>query len=158
MSLRAACEEEFDSGNLVHMFGEHKQDSRLWVFILAFVQGINDDKGLDLCCLEWTNNEFLHLQMEGLPSNTRLCSQEFQQLLAELRISIGELESKGGEDCMKITPAIGISGAKETRSEISVCKSDFGNCLSDGRLPCPSKAIQPEHVLVFLVLQPSINL
>ena len=60
LGLRAASDEELDIGDLVYIFGEYKQNGRLRIWILALIQSINDE-GLDLCCLEWANNESFHL-------------------------------------------------------------------------------------------------
>jgi len=65
---------------------------------------------------------------------------------------VSELEGEGREDGSKVAPVVEIPGTEETRPELPVSEAHFRKRLSDGRLPGPGEAVEPEHALVSLVV------
>ena len=106
--LRSTSDEELDRGDLVYIVGEYREKCRCWFLILTLTKSINDKEGLGLCCLEWANNEFLHLRDEGFLSNIRVCSQDWKQLLFEGWIPVSKLKCQGGQDGSKVAPVLKI--------------------------------------------------
>ena len=66
-------------------------------------------------------------------------------------VLIGKLESERWKDCLKITPVLKVPRTEEAGTKPSIRKTHLSERLGDGRLSCPSEAIQPEHTLVSLV-------
>ena len=95
---------------------------------------------------------------KGLPFNTGVGPQDSDQLLSKREISVGKLKGESWKDRLEIASILEVSRAKEARAELSIREADFGERLGDGRLPCPRKTIQPEHVVVLFVLEPAFEL
>jgi len=68
--LWATSDKELHIGDLVHVTGENGKYSGGGFFILAFVEGVNDDKRLNAGGFQRANNNFLHLRTKRLLSNT----------------------------------------------------------------------------------------
>ena len=98
-----------ESGVQVHIAGEYREKCRCWFLVLTLIKGINDDEGLDLCCLEWANNEGLHLGTKRPMSNSRVGPYDWEQLFSEQWVPICKLECKCWEDCLKAAPVPKIS-------------------------------------------------
>ena len=58
---------------------------------------------------------------------------------------MSELEGEGGENRPKVAPGFEIPRTEETGPELLIRKAHLCKRLGDGRLPCPGKAIEPEH-------------
>ena len=102
--LGPAGDEELDRGDLVYIVRKHREKCRGRFLISALIQSINDNEGVDFCCLERSNNKFLHLGTEGLLSNIRACLQDWKQLLLELWIGRLLLSLKSHEQ-KKLAPS-----------------------------------------------------
>ena len=154
-------DKELGVGYLLDIAGEYRQDGRGWFFILAFVEGIDDDQSPSVGCFERferTDDEPLHLRTEGLLSNVRVGPQDSKQLLSEGRVAVGELEGEGRKDRLEVVPVLEVSRAEEAGTKPPVCEAPLGERLGDGRFPRPCEAVQPEHALVSLVRQPVFKL
>ena len=67
---------------------------------------------------------------------------------------MSELEGEGGEDRPKVSPGFEIPRTEETGPELPICKTHLCERLGDGRLPCPSEAVEPEHAFGLFVPGP----
>ena len=56
-----ASDEELDMGDLVYIAGGHGEGGGGGFFILALIEGINDNKCWSVGSFEWANNKRLHL-------------------------------------------------------------------------------------------------
>ena len=74
--LGSSGDEELDSGDFVHIAGEYREDGRCRLFILALVEGIDDDQGWDVGGFERTDDESLHLRTKGVASGIGVCFQD----------------------------------------------------------------------------------
>ena len=146
-----ACDEELDMWDLIDVSGEHRKDSRRGVPVFAFVEGVDDDEGLNAGSLERTDNNFLQLVTKSVSFDLGVGLQDREQLLSELWVPVSKLECEGREDVLDISPVLGISRTEETRTELPVRKASLGECLGDGRLPGPRETIKPEDTLVPLI-------
>ena len=102
-------DEELDTGYLVHVAGEYRQDGRCGLSVLALVKGIDDDEGRYMGGFERTNDELLHLRTEGFLSGVGALLQDLEQLLSERRILTGELEGECWKDHLKIAAVLEVS-------------------------------------------------
>jgi len=71
---------------------------------------------------------------------------------------VGELEGEGGEDRSKVASVVEVPGTEEARPKLPVGKADLRKRLGDGGLAGPGEAVEPEHVLVLLIVQPGFEL
>ena len=67
---------------------------------------------------------------------------------------MSELEGEGGEDGSKVAPGFEIPRTEETGPELLIRKAHLCKRLGDGRLPCPGKAVEPEHPFGLIVPGP----
>ena len=67
---------------------------------------------------------------------------------------MSELEGEGREDGSKVAPGFEIPRAEETGPELLIRKTHLCKRLGDGRLPCPGKAVEPEHPFGLIVPGP----
>ena len=98
------------------------------------------------------NNKVLHLKTKGFPSDVRVRRQDPKQLLSEAWVPASELEGKGGENCLEITPVLVVSRTEETRAEYSIRKADLRKRLGNCWLPSSCETVEPENALVLLVV------
>ena len=64
VGLRSTGYEEFDPGNLRDQPPQHEKDGGLRVFVLALVEGIDHDRGRNICMPERFDKKPLHLVMK----------------------------------------------------------------------------------------------
>ena len=131
-SFRPTSDEELGVWDLVYTAGEYQEDGGCRFLILTFIEGINDDESQNAGGFEWTDNELLHLQAEGLPSDIGTRLQDLEQLLLEKWILTSKLESECWEDHLEIAAVLKVLQAEEAGPEFSVCKAHLGECLCDG--------------------------
>ena len=55
-----------------------------------------------------------------------------------------ELESNGRKYEVEVAAILEVSGTEKGCSQEAIGKDTLSDGLSDGRLPCPSEAVQPE--------------
>ena len=127
-----AGDEEFDTRNPVHIAGEDGEDGRGRFFVLALVEGVDDNESGNVGSSEGTNEEHLHLGAERPSSSISPHFQDPEQLLPEGCVLVGELESECRKDRLKVASFSEISRAEEARPEFSVSKGGLGHRLSDG--------------------------
>ena len=70
---------------------------------------------------------------------------------------MSELEGEGGEDGSKVAPVFEIPRTEETGPELLIRKAHLCKRLGDGRLPCPGKAVEPEHAFGLFVPGPLLE-
>ena len=73
-------------------------------------------------------------------------------------VSARELVCEGGEYILQFPPVEVIPRAEEAGPEDPSIGDHFGERLSDGRLSCSSKPVEPEYVSVLWVFGPSQDL
>ena len=159
--FRLSGDKELDVGYLLDVVGEDRQDGGGWFFILALVEGIDDDQSPSVDSFERferTDDEPLHLRTEGLPSNVRVGLQNSKQFHSKGRIAVGELEGEGRKDRLQVVPILEVPRTEEAGTQPPVCEAHLGECLGDGRFSRPCEAVQPEHALIPLVRQPVLEL
>jgi hypothetical protein len=88
------------------------------------------------------------LGTERFSSDLGIGFQDWEQLLSEFWVPVGELEGEGGENVLDISPVLEISRTEETRAELPVCKAILSESLGDGRLASPRETVKPENALV----------
>ena len=71
-------DEELDTRYFVRIPGEYRQDGGCGFFIPALVERVDYNEGPDLGNFERTNDDFLHLEGEGLQSDIRVHSQDLE--------------------------------------------------------------------------------
>ena len=77
---------------------------------------------------------------------------------SKVGVLVRELERKGGEDEVEVATVLKISGTKKGCSQETIGEHTFRDGLSDGRLPCPGKAVQPEDGGCVRVFSPRLDL
>ena len=70
----------------------------------------------------------------------------------------GKLEGECREDHLEVAAVLEVSRAEEAGPELSVGECCLGERLSDGGLPGPGEAVQPENVLVLVTCEPISNI
>ena len=131
-SFRLTSDEELGLWDLVYTAGEYQEDGGCRFLILTFIEGVNDDESRNAGGFERTDNELLHLQAEGLPSDIGTRLQDLEQLLLEKWILTSKLESECWEDHLEIAAVLKVLQAEEAGPEFSVCEAHLGKRLCDG--------------------------
>ena len=72
-----------------------------------------------------------------------ICLDQPDEGRSKLGVPPGELDSKGWEDGLEVTPVLEVSGAKEGGAQSPVRKCLLRDRLGDGALPRPSETVQP---------------
>ena len=76
----------------------------------------------------------------------------------KIGVLVCELESKGRENEVEVATVLEVAGAKEGCSQETIGEDVLSDGLSDGRLPCPGEAVQPEDGGLPEVFGPRLNL
>ena len=76
----------------------------------------------------------------------------------KIGVFVCELERKGREDEVQVATVLKISGTKKGCSQETIGEHTFRDGLSDGRLPCPGEAVQPEDGGCVRVFSPRLDL
>ena len=98
VGLWAASDEELDIGDLGHKLPKDRKDCRSRFVVLAFVQGVDHDDGRNGGFREGLNDQLLHLVVEGLVDDLRICLDQRDEHRSKLGVPPGKLDSQGGED------------------------------------------------------------
>ena len=77
---------------------------------------------------------------------------------SKVGVFVCQLESEGGKYELQVAPVLEVSRTKEGRSEESISKHTFGDCLSDRRLPRPGEPIEPEDRGLVEIFSPRLDL
>ena len=91
-------------------------------------------------------------------SNIWMLLQNLQQLLSEMQISAGELESNGWEDLFWAATVLEVPRTEEAGSELSILEGRLGERLGDGRFSGPGQTIEPEDRLAPFFFKPMFNI
>ena len=63
---------------------------------------------------------------------------------SEVGVFVCELESDGRKYEVEVAAVLEVSGTEKGRSQETIGEYTLNDALSDGRLPCPGEAVQPE--------------
>ena len=77
---------------------------------------------------------------------------------SKVGVFVCELERKGGEDETEVATVLEVSGAKKGCPQETISEDTLNDGLSDGRLPRPGEAVQPEDWGCVKVFSPRLDL
>ena len=130
--LGSAGDEELDSGNLFDEPSQHREDSRRWFLILALVKRVNHYDRRNVCRLQWLDNQPFHLVVQRLVDDVRVGLEKRDEVISEVGIFVGKLESESGEYEVQVATVLEVSGTEKGSSQNTIGEDTLGDGLSDG--------------------------
>ena len=89
-------------------------------------------------------NSNIHLVVQGLKSNSWIRLHQRDKDRSKFRVPACELNRKGGEDELEVTPILIVSRTEKRSPELTIRVHPLRDGLRDRALPRPSQPVQPE--------------
>ena len=152
VQLRSTGDEELDPGNIGNRLTHHEEDGRFWVFILAFVEGVDDNHGRNICGPERLDEKLFHLISKGLVDDVWIGLEERDEGGPEFGVLLCKLKRQCGEDKLQIVAFFNASRAEEWGAQTAVGEQPLRDGLRDCGLSRPGESVEPEDGRLFEVL------
>ena len=156
--LGTAGDEEFDPFDLMHEPTKDGKDCRRGFLVFAFVQRVDHDYRRNAGFCKGLSYQLAHLTIQGVVDDLWVRLDQRNEYRSKFSIRASELNRKGGEDQLEVSPVFEVSRAEERGSEPSVRKSPLRDRLRDGALSCSSEPVQPVDRGPVKVACPELNL